>query len=311
MIDEGNLSCCKYFAVLNKLASYSKVNLLSVMKKFLLLVAAVVSVSAIASCSNLANSQSDTTKENPTTKVANDRPFGYEDYRSVLKTYVNDRGLVNYSALQADRQQLDRFNQSLGQVAPETYASWNEAQQIAFLINAYNSLTLQSIIDQEPLKESIRDISGVWNRRKFALAGEEKTLDNIEHDILRKDFNEPRIHVALVCAAISCPPLLNEPYQADTLDAQLSDRTAKFAASSHGFSLDREDKRVYLSSIFKWYGEDFEESYGIEGKFEGNDKQRAVLNYFSPVLDSESQNFLAQEDYKVKYLDYDWSLNKQ
>ena len=286
------------------------------MKKSLLLTAAIVSLGAIASCSNLANSTqssipNDSTQAKKVEVAANSQPFNYQDYADVLQTYVNDQGLVDYVGLQANREQLDRFNQSLGAVTPETYASWTEAEQIAFLTNAYNSFTLQSIIDRDPLPESIRDISGVWNRRKFALAGEEKTLDNIEHDTLRKDFNEPRIHVALVCAAISCPTLLNEPYLPETLDAQLSDQTVKFASSPHGFSLDREDKRVYLSSIFKWYGEDFEPTYGIEEQFEGNDKQRAVLNYFSPVLDPATQTFLKQDNYKVKYLDYDWSLNQQ
>ncbi|MEL6928430.1 MAG: DUF547 domain-containing protein [Cyanobacteria bacterium J06600_6] len=286
------------------------------MKKSLCLAITIVSLSAIASCANFTGStqssfatpnQASTAK----TQIAASDSFNYQDYADVLRTYVNDQGLVDYAALQSNREQLDRFNQSLGKVAPETYTGWSENQQIAFLMNAYNALTLQSIIDQNPLKESIRDISGVWNRRKFALVGEEKTLDNIEHDILRKEFNEPRLHVALVCAAISCPSLRNEPYLAETLDAQLQDQTVKFAASPHGFELDREDRRVYLSSIFKWYGQDFEKTYGVESKFQGNDKQRAVLNYLSPTLDSASQKFLAQEDYKVKYLDYDWSLNKQ
>ena len=287
------------------------------MKKSILLAAAIISAGAIASCSNLANSTQSSIPGNSTqveTEVkiaANSQPFDYQDYADVLQTYVDDRGLVDYAGLQANREQLDRFNQFIGAVTPETYASWTEAEQIAFLTNAYNSLTLQSIIDRDPLPESIRDISGVWNRRKFTVAGKEMTLDNIEHDTLRKDFNEPRIHVALVCAAISCPLLRNEPYLPETLDAQLNDQTVKFASSPHGFSLDRESGRVYLSSIFKWYGKDFEPTYGIENQFEGNDKQRAVLNYFSPVLDSATQTFLKQEDYRVKYLDYDWSLNIQ
>ncbi|MEM8677311.1 MAG: DUF547 domain-containing protein [Cyanobacteria bacterium P01_G01_bin.67] len=286
-----------------------------------LLVLGVVSMVAITGCSNLANSTQSTAQDTikastntvdvSETKVAVNQAFDYQDFGDVLQTYVNDQGLVDYAGLQVNREQLDRFNQSLGDVTAETYASWSEAEQIAFLTNAYNAFTLQSIIDQNPLKDSIRDISGVWNRRKFTLAGEQKTLNNIEHDILRKEFNEPRIHVALVCAAISCPPLRNEPYLPETLDAQLDDQTIKFAASPHGFSLDAQDKRVYISSIFKWYGQDFEPSYGTKTKFKGNDKQRAVLNYLSPVLKSETQTFLNQEDYKVKYLDYDWSLNKQ
>ena len=244
-------------------------------------------------------------------KLAVERSFDYQDYAEVLQTYVDDKGLVDYVGLQANREQLDRFNRSLGAVSPQSYASWNEAEQIAFLINAYNAFTLQSIIDQNPIKDSIRDIRGVWNRHKFNLAGEEKTLDNIEHDTLRKDFNEPRIHVALVCAAISCPPLYNEPYLAESLDAQLENRTAEFVKSPHGFKIDRQDNRVYLSSIFKWYGKDFIKNYGVENRFNGNQQQRAAINYLSNKIDPQDLQFLEQNNYKVKYLDYDWSLNRQ
>ena len=282
------------------------------MKKTVLSVG-ILSALAIASCTNLANFSQTSVRPVVVEKsqVAANQPFDYQDYAEVLETYVNDRGLVDYAGLQANRKQLNRFNQSLGRVTPQTYNSWNEAKKIAFLINAYNAFTLQSIIDQQPLKDSIKDISGVWNRRKFDLAGEEKTLDNIEHDILRKDFNEPRIHVALVCAAMSCPPLRSEPYLPKKLDAQLDDQTAKFAGSIHGFKLDSQNNRVYLSSIFKWYGKDFIKTYGVDNKFNGNEQQRAVLNYLSSKLDSQDVLFLKQNDYKVKYLNYDWSLNKQ
>ena len=284
------------------------------MKKTALFIG-IISTIAIASCGNTANSLQQSTPTNSSTattsKIAANQSFDYQDYAQVLQTYVDDKGLVDYAGLQANREQLDRFNQSLGEVTPEVYASWSEAEQIAFLSNAYNSFTLQSIIDTDPLVESIRDIRGVWNKRKFNIAGEEKTLDNIEHDTLRKDFNEPRIHVALVCAAISCPPLRNEPYLAEKLDAQLDDQTVKFASSVHGFGLDRQEEKVYLSSIFKWYGKDFIKTYGIDEKFNGNEQQRAVLNYFSSKLSPQDLQFIEQNDYKVKYLDYDWSLNRQ
>ncbi len=283
-----------------------------------LLLAGILSTVAIASCANSTGSfqasiapASNNISQTNTEKVAVNQSFDYQDYAQVLETYVDDSGLVDYADLQANREQLDRFNQSLGEVSPATYASWSENKKIAFLSNAYNSLTLQSIIDQEPIKDSIRDIRGVWNRRKFDLVGEEKTLDNIEHDILRKDFNEPRIHVALVCAAISCPPLRNEPYLPEKLDAQLNDQTVKFANSIHGLELDRQDNKVYLSSIFKWYGKDFIKTYGVDEEFNGNEQQRAVLNYFTSQLEPQDVQFLKQNDYKVKYLDYDWSLNKQ
>lgn len=272
-------------------------------------------VIAIAGCSNLVNSSQVRVHPIPNRKLetilAINKPCDYQDYAEVLESYVNDRGLVDYESLQANRQQLDRFNQSLGQITPEQYNSWNEPDKIAFLINAYNAFTLQSIIDQDPIKDSIRDIPGVWKKRTFTLAGEEKTLDNIEHDILRKDFNEPRIHVALVCAANSCPPLRNEPYLPEQLDAQLADQTAQFVASPQGFRLEQQEKKVYLSSIFKWYGKDFEQTYGIDDQFDGNAKQRAVINYLSTQLEPDARQYLEKGDYQVEYLDYDWSLNKQ
>jgi len=235
----------------------------------------------------------------------------YGDYAAVLKTYVNENARVAYNKLQANRQQLDAFNASLANVDRSTYAAWNEGQQIAFWINAYNAFTLQSIIDQNPIKKSIRDIPGVWKFRKFAIAGELKTLDNIEHQILRSQFNEPRIHVALVCAAVSCPPLRREPYRGDRLDAQLEDQTRKYLASPHGLRISRAEGRVYLSSIFKWFGKDWIDTYGVEGKFTGSKSERAVLNFISQYLDEVDREYLVEGNYKLKYLRYDWFLNKQ
>ncbi|MDJ0574467.1 MAG: DUF547 domain-containing protein [Xenococcaceae cyanobacterium MO_234.B1] len=286
------------------------------MKRLFLLFLLLPALFPVASCANTSDfSQEDTQNsislENSTDIVAVAESFNYQDYAEVLKAYVSDRGLVNYEALQANRAKLDKFNQALGLVTPSVYNSWSEAEKLAFLINAYNSFTLQSIIDQNPLKKSIRDIPGVWRRRKFEIAGESKTLDNIEHDILRKEFNEPRIHAALVCAAISCPPLRNEPYLPETIDSQLDDQVRKFIAGSYGLKIERSRGRVYLSSIFKWFGKDWLPSYRIEDKFTGNSKQKAVLNFISQYLNESDREYLEKGKYKVSYLDYDWSLNKQ
>ncbi|EGJ35638.1 MULTISPECIES: DUF547 domain-containing protein [Moorena] len=237
--------------------------------------------------------------------------LNYDDYATVLKTHVNNKALVNYQKLQQNPEQLETFNASLGAVEPSTYQSWDEAEKIAFLINAYNSFTLESIIDQNPLKKSIRDIKGVWKGREFNITGESKTLDNIEHKTLRAEFNEPRIHMALVCAAISCPPLRNEPYTGEKIDQQLDDQTQNFLVSPHGFRIDRQEGSVYLSSIFKWFGEDWKKTYGVDDKFTGNANQRAVLNFISNYLSPEDQEYLERGNYKIKYLNYDWSLNKQ
>lgn len=268
----------------------------------------------LAGCTNLVIPAFEE-KNTSTVAVSNNteinESFSYNDYRDVLKQYVNENGFVNYEKLKDNRQQLDQFNAAIGQVSPETYQNWTDTQKLAFLINAYNAFTLQSIIDQTPLPSSIRDIPGVWKWRKFTVAGEEKTLDNIEHDTIRKEFNEPRIHVALVCAAISCPPLRNEPYTAEKLDQQLDDQVNRFIDSPHGIRIAPEEATIYLSSIFQWYGQDWIKSYGIKEQFNGNESERAILNFLSNYLPSLRQKYLSNGNYKIKYLDYDWSLNQQ
>jgi hypothetical protein len=231
------------------------------------------------------------------------------DYAEVLKEYVDSSGRVDYKRLKNNRQKLDKFNAIIGSVAPANYESWTDEDKIAFLINAYNSLTLEAIIDNYPT-ESIRDISGVWDRRKFKVVSREMTLDEIEHEILRKEFNEPRIHMALVCASIGCPKLNTEPFTGETLNTQLDKQTKAFLAIPDNFRIDRSSKKVYVSSIFKWFGEDFEKSYGQKENIVNlNGKETAFINFISQYLMPTEKEYLLQGGYGVSYLDYDWSLN--
>lgn len=245
--------------------------------------------------------------------------FSYEPYAEALN-YVDANGMVDYKGLKANRGQLDAFNASLNEVAPAQYAGWSEAAKIAFWCNAYNSLTLESIINHYPIEasffrsfvypeNSIRQISGVWDRTQHAVMGREMTLDHIEHEIVRKEFDEPRIHFALVCAAVSCPPLRNEPFAGDRLDEQLDDQTRRFIANPNNFRID--GGTVYLSSILDWYGVDFVKSFGTD-KYEGHSEaERAVLNFLSNYLDEEQREYLLNESYGIQYTEYDWTLNEQ
>jgi hypothetical protein len=141
--------------------------------------------------------------------------------------------------------------------------------------------------------------------------GRKLTLDEIEHEILRKQFKEPRIHMALVCAAMGCPQLRNVPYIGDTLDVQLTDQTRRLLQNSLKFRIDRGEGRVYLSSIFKWFGEDFVKTYSANGKFNRQSEiEGAVLNFVSQHLEEADRRYLATGAYSIKYLDYDWSLNE-
>ena len=255
--------------------------------------------------------------------VAPGHAFSYEPFAGALRAYVDDRGLVNYRELKANRQDIDFFAASIASLEPSVYAQWSGNEKIAFLINGYNALTLEAIISNYPIKasltrsvlyprNSIRQIPGVWDKLDFLVMGQRTTLDHIEHEILRKDFNEPRIHVALVCAAMGCPPLRNEPYSGENLDCQLDDQSRKFLASPRRFRIDREKGVVYLSPIFKWYGTDFERRFATnDGVGAHSRAERAVLSYVSDFLSVEDRNYLATRTYSIQYLDYDWSLNEQ
>ncbi|NJN29170.1 MAG: DUF547 domain-containing protein [Synechococcales cyanobacterium RM1_1_8] len=263
----------------------------------------VATANAVTATTNASGAASGT----PATPVT----LATADYAELLITYVNDQAMVDYGALQQNRQGLDRYNASLASVPPSQFESWSEPEQIAFLINAYNSLTLASIIDQTPIKASIKDINGVWRGRKHGIASETKTLDEIEHETLRVDYNEPRIHAALVCAAMSCPPLRKEPYSGEQLEAQLDEQVKIWLASPEiGLRIDREANKVYLSSIFKWFGEDWLPDYGTDSGFAGNEKERAVLNFVSNYVSPEDKAYLEAGGYGLDYLDYDWALNQ-
>lgn len=280
-------------------------------KLALLLAISLAGTGSIIGCSNAPLGQSSSETETVSSSQVETEPFSYEPYAELLQIYVDENGMVDYEALQQNRQSLDQFNASIGAVSAATYESWSDDEKIAFLINAYNSFTLQSIIDQDPIKDSIRDIPGVWRIRAFEIAGDSKTLDNIEHQTLRKDFNEPRIHAALNCTALSCPTLRQEPYTAEQLDQQLDEQVKQWLSSPYGVQIDREAGEVKISEIFDWFGEDWLADYGVEAGFAGSEKERAALNFMTQYLDEEDAAYLEAGDYEVKYLDYDWALNQQ
>jgi hypothetical protein len=249
--------------------------------------------------------------------------FDYGDYAAVLSTYVNDLGMVDYKGLKANSARLRTFVRALGMQSRAEYNQWTDQEKIAFWINAYNGLTLKAIIDNYPIKptfparlrypnNSIRQIKGIWDGFEFRVMGRAMTLEDIEHGTLRKDFEEPMIHMALVCAAMGCPPLRNEPYEGSKLTDQLADQVRKFMGNSRKFRVDRGGGDVYLSPIFKWFGEDFVAKYGTSTKFSGPDEEeRAVLNFVSRYLAPGDRAYLETGSYDIEYLDYDWTLNEQ
>lgn len=254
----------------------------------------------------------------------NAAPLSYADYAQVLASHVDNKGLVNYKDLMAHPELLNRFVGQIATLKPPVYYAWPEKEKIAFWINVYNALTLKSIIDNYPIKtsgglisslrfpkNSIRQIPGVWDKATHTVMDKPMTLDGIEHQVLRKQFKEPRIHMALVCAAKGCPPLRNEPYTGARLDAQLDDQAKIFFANPEKFRIDRNAKKVYLSMIFKWFGADFKEAYPT-GDFQKQEAGvRPVLQFASQHLSPQDADYLKSGDYKISYLNYDWALNEQ
>ena len=245
----------------------------------------------------------------------------YADFGTILSSFVDDSELVNYQGLKAERSDLDGFTQRLARLDSLAFDAWSENNKIAFWINAYNALTLKSIIDNYPIKptfparlihphNSIRQIPGVWDKTTHTVMGKDLTLDKIEHDILRRQFTEPRIHMALVCASMGCAKLLNEPYTGPRLVDQLEDQTVAFLSHPDKFRIDKVGKAVLISPYFKWFGQDFIYSYGTDKDFSGhNENERAALNFIYAYMGEKEKSFLKSFDYTIEYLDYNWSLN--
>jgi hypothetical protein len=239
----------------------------------------------------------------------------------VLQKHVKD-GLVDYRKIKDHPQEL---NQYLGQIADfskKELSAFPPAAQIAFYINAYNAITVKRIIDHFPPRKkgffnflnpdlSIKNISGVWDKIKDKVAGELLTLDDIEHNILRKEFNEPRIHMALVCASLSCPALLNQAFTAEKLDKQLDFASREFLTDKtrNGFCADC--PKISLSKIFSWYGEDFLKKYPPSPQLQKKQGEivAAVITFAAGYFPAKTKDFLLKGDYKTEFWDYDWSLN--
>ncbi len=215
-------------------------------------------------------------------------------YGELLKDYVKNV-VVDYQGFKKEEAKLDRYLKILEEVEPNQL-SRNE--QFAFYINAYNAWTIKLILSGYPGIKSIKDLGSAfrspWKKKISHIDGEVLTLDNIEHDILRPRFKDPRVHFAVNCASKGCPPLRSEPYDERVLDQQLDEMTRVFINQSEMNRL--EGRNLYVSSIFKWFSKDF---------------NKDVIGFFLKYADGDLKKGLEanKERIKIKYLDYDWSLN--
>ena len=240
--------------------------------------------------------------------AAAEQPFDDSPYARVLEKYLTPTGQVHYAALKNDSADLDAFIQELAAVSPENqpHVFPTAEAQIAYWINAYNAFVVHAVVQAYPIG-SVRDLKfgfGLlfFKRAKFIAGGKKYSLDDIEHGILRKRYQEPRIHFAVNCASASCPPLRPEPFRAETLDAQLEQAARDFIARPENAAV--QNDALYLSKIFDWYGEDFVRALEREGA-----TRPRVADYVLRYLPQEHAAHLRQRKLRVKFYAYDWTLN--
>ena len=244
------------------------------------------SILLVAACSGVGDVQSDS------------KPVSHSTWDSLLKKHVNDQGMVDYKGMMADSTELKKYLDLLSKNHPNE-KNWSKEERLAYWINAYNAFTVKLIMDHYPV-ESIKDIgssinipfvSTPWDIKFIEIEGKEYDLNNLEHGIIREEFEEPRIHFALVCAAMSCPKLRNEAYTAEKLDAQLEDEANDFFNSEKN---DISADKAELSKLMKWYSGDFE------------DVAPSVIAYINRYSKTK-----INEDADIDYKDYSWKLNEQ
>jgi hypothetical protein len=215
-------------------------------------------------------------------------------YGDLLQKYVAN-GEVDYQGFKNEEAKLDQY---LNILEKSETKKLSPDEQFAFYINAYNAWTIKLILSAYPDLKSIRELGNVfrspWKKKIARIDGDVISLDNIEHDILRPRFKDPRIHFAVNCASKSCPPLRSEPYKGDVLDRQLKEMTELFINNPERNRL--EGNTLYVSRIFKWYADDFNGD---------------ILSFFMKYARGELMETLKKhkKEIKIKYLKYDWSLN--
>lgn len=216
---------------------------------------------------------------------------------------------VDYAGMKMERAQLKAYLAALSSVDKGVFAQWSAPKQLAFLINAYNAWTVEFILTAYPDLASIKDLgsffSSPWSKKFIPLLGETRSLDNIEHQLIRGDnkYGDPRIHFAVNCASIGCPALREEAYSADKLEQQLNEQTVRFLTDTSRNRFN--DSSMELSAIFKWYGDDF--TLGFRGS---NSLPTFILLYHQALnLTPAQQALLKSENMDNKFLNYDWTLN--
>jgi hypothetical protein len=223
-----------------------------------------------------------------------------KNYNQLLTKYVTQQGRVDYQRLCGQNKLLTDIKIHFQTLSEQDYHKLKRQDQLAFLLNAYNFFIIERVCGQYPL-QSIKDIQDVFEAKTLSLFKRSISFNELENDLIRKVFKEPRIHFALVCAAISCPALRKEPYEGAKLEQQLTQQTRLFLAQAEHFTLQIDSKTMRISQLFNWFSVDFT-----------NSKETASLDiarFIATYTDQTTAVLLKKHLWEVEYSPYDWQLN--
>jgi hypothetical protein len=236
-------------------------------------------------------------------------PFPHEAWERVLEERVDERGFVDYRGLAKDRADLDRYVSSLRAASPASSPALfpDRDHELAYYLNAYNAWVFWGVLDRGPEIDSVWGLFGTglsfFVGMDIELGGRETDLKELEDDVIRAEYGDPRIHAALNCASVSCPRLPREAFNGPELDAQLDAAIREFATDRQHVEVDRGGRRVRLSKIFDWYAGDF-----LAGARDRGIPDPNVIDYINLYRGDAGE---IPRSYEIEYMEYDKDLNAQ
>lgn len=239
--------------------------------------------------------------------------FTHDLFDQTLQKYVNNDGAVDYPRLKANPTQLDTYISTLAAVSPETHPTSFPTQdhKLAYWINAYNAFVLKGIVDTYPI-QSVKDIgilNSFFRRKKFTTGNREITLDDLENKIIRPLFRDPRIHFVVNCGAASCPILENRAFTGDDLESRLQAAALRTINDPRYVRLGRNESRLYLSKILKWYRQDFI-AWFPQDEDSVTQKKTTLQDYIALFLPPLQTQFMHDNpNLEIVFNEYNWSLN--
>lgn len=264
------------------------------------------------------------TKIEPTTftdeQVVEPRILSHASFDRLLQRFVDHEGRVNYSALKQDSRDLDQYYHLIATFSPDSHPDLfpSESHKLAYWINAYNATAIKTVLTYYPIS-SVLDVkppavffflsekSGFFVFQRLTYGGKTTSLYYLGNGVIRERFQEPRIHFALNCAALGCPRLPGQAFSGEDLERQLDQETRKFLSEARNFRIDHSGKTIYMSSIFKWYEDDFLNWY----QKNYSESKASLVNYIALYLTSDKAAELKEHgnQYALRFLPYDWGLN--